>query len=114
LATIDSSKKLPDLDQWTERLVGKGATPPPVTTTYLYTTSSAGLTGVWAEQNTREAIFDALRRRETFATSGTRIKLRFFGAWSFPSGLLKNKDWVTTAYSSGVSMGGDLPRPPAA
>jgi hypothetical protein len=70
---------------------------------------SPGLTGVWAESNTREAIFDALRRKETFATSGTRIKVRLFGNWNFPANLPMKKDWVKTAYATGVPMGGDLP-----
>jgi hypothetical protein len=71
--------------------------------------SSAALTGVWAETNTRDAIFAAQRRKETFATSGTRIKVRFFGGWNYPAGLLKQPDWVKTAYATGVPMGGDLP-----
>ena len=72
-------------------------------------TGSGALTGVWAEANTREAIFAAFRRKETFATSGTRIKLRFFGGWNFAPALLRRTDWVPTAYASGVPMGGDLP-----
>jgi hypothetical protein len=70
---------------------------------------SAGLTGVWAEQNTREAIYDALRRKETFATSGPMIRLRFFGGWNFKTNALDSPDWATKAYSTGVPMGGDLP-----
>ncbi len=75
--------------------------------------TSGNLTGVWAESNTRESIYGALRRRETFATSGTRLKFRFFGGWSFSNRLLQEKDWVATAYSKSVPMGGDLPREPA-
>jgi hypothetical protein len=75
-------------------------------------TSSPGLTGVWAEQNTRESIYAALRRRETFATSGTRMKIRFFGGWSFSSSLLDERRWEEAAYQQGVPMGGDLPVPP--
>lgn len=75
--------------------------------------SSGSLTGVWAERNTREAIFAALRRRETFATSGTRLKLRFFGGWSFDRSILNDRDWLQAAYRDGVPMGGDLPAPPA-
>jgi hypothetical protein len=71
--------------------------------------SASGLTGVWAEQNTRESIFDALRRKEAFATSGTRIALRFFAGWDYPAGLVKKADWIQQAYAHGVSMGADLP-----
>jgi len=71
--------------------------------------SSAGLTGVWAEQNTRNAIFAALKRKETFATSGTRIRARMFAGWNYKSGLTKYSDWVHAAYRDGVPMGSDLP-----
>lgn len=71
--------------------------------------SSSALTGVWAEANTREAIFAAFRRKETFATSGTRLKVRFFGGWNFPANLLAKRDWVKSAYADGVPMGADLP-----
>jgi hypothetical protein len=73
---------------------------------------SGGLTGVWAEENTREAIFAAFKRKETFGTSGTRIKVRMFAGWKYPKDLLKNSAWVKTAYADGVSMGGDLPAAP--
>jgi hypothetical protein len=69
----------------------------------------AGLSGVWAEENTRESLFEAMRRKETFATSGPHIKVRFFGGWNFTPGLLYQKDWVKTGYAKGVPMGADLP-----
>ena len=68
-------------------------------------TGSGNLTAVWAEQNTRESIYDALRRKETFATSGPRIKLRFFGGWDYESELLKSKTWSKEAYAHGAPMG---------
>jgi hypothetical protein len=71
--------------------------------------SSAGITGVWAEHNTREAIYAALKRKETFATSGTRIRVRAFGGWGIEPGVLARPDWVAKAYASGTPMGGDLP-----
>lgn len=71
--------------------------------------SPGNLTGVWAENNTRESIYNALRRRETFATSGSRIKVRFFGSWNFKPGMLSGGDWIRNAYRSGVPMGSDLP-----
>jgi hypothetical protein len=74
--------------------------------------SSGGLTGVWAEENTRDSIFAALKRKETFATSGPRIRVRFFGGWSYPTDLFRRPRWVRTAYSEGVPMGGDLPAAP--
>jgi hypothetical protein len=80
----------------------------------LVRTGSGNLTGVWAEQNTRESIFAALHRKETFATSGPRIKLRFFGGWDYTPGLLKSVSWDQRAYSHGVAMGGELTAKPAA
>ena len=69
--------------------------------------SPGGLAGVWAESNTRADIFDALRRRETFGTSGPRIRIRFF-AGDLPTDIVDNADPVTLAYERGVPMGGDL------
>ncbi|SHG11700.1 Protein of unknown function [Microbulbifer donghaiensis] len=68
-----------------------------------------GLTGVWAEENTRASIWDAMHRKETFGVSGPHIKVRFFGGWDYDRGLLKDRDWVKAAYQDGVPMGGDLP-----
>lgn len=70
---------------------------------------SAAITGVWAEVNTRDSIFAALKRKETFATSGTRLRVRFFGGWDFTPAMLKGTDWVRQAYRTGTPMGGDLP-----
>ena len=70
--------------------------------------SPAGLAGVWAEENTRESIFEAMQRKETFAVSGPHIKLRFFGGWEYKSDLLSDKDWVKVGYRNGVPMGSDL------
>ena len=74
---------------------------------------SASLTGVWAEENTRESIFSALKRKEVFATTGTVLKFRFFGGWNYNQDILKGEDWVKKAYSQGVPMGSDLPAKPS-
>ncbi len=71
--------------------------------------SAAGLAAVWAKENTREALFDAMRRREAYATSGPRIALRFFGGWNYPAGMLQAQDWIAIAEAKGVPMGGQLP-----
>ncbi len=69
-----------------------------------------GLAVVWAEENTREAIFAALRRKETYATSGSRPIVRFFGGWALPNDLCDSGNaLVSTGYSLGVPMGSDLP-----
>ncbi|MBV9269351.1 MAG: DUF3604 domain-containing protein, partial [Acidobacteriaceae bacterium] len=68
-----------------------------------------GLAGVWAEENTREAIFRAFKRRETFATSGPRFKVRLFAGWDYPQDLERHRNAVSVAYRDGVAMGSDLP-----
>ncbi len=75
--------------------------------------TAGNLTGVWAERNTRDSIYDALRRKETFATTGSRLRFRFFGGWHFDDTILEKEDWVAAAYAGGVPMGGDLPAKPA-
>lgn len=75
-------------------------------------TSAGDMTGVWAESNTRSSIYDALRRRETFATSGPRMKVRLFGGWSYARSTLDARRWKD-AYAGGTPMGGDLPVRPA-
>lgn len=71
-----------------------------------------GLTGVWAEENSRDSIFNALRNRETFGTSGPRIKPRFFASWKYSAGLCDDTNMLTMAYRDGVPMGADLSAPP--
>ena len=73
---------------------------------YYTSFSAAGLAGVWAEENTRESIFSALRRKETFATSGPRIKVRFFAGVNMPS--FDEPNMLADAYAKGVPMGGEL------
>jgi len=72
-----------------------------------------GATGVWAPENTREAIFDAIRNKETFGTSGPLIRVRFFGGWGYSSKLTEDSKFVEKAYKGGVPMGGDLPKKPS-
>ncbi len=67
-----------------------------------------GLTGVWAEENTRASIFDAMYRKETFGVSGPHIKVRLFGGWGYSQDILKAGDWVKQSYAGGVPMGADL------
>ena len=67
-----------------------------------------GLAGVWAVENSRDAIFEAMERREVFGTSGPRIKPRFFGGWNYGENLCDDVDLLERAYRGGVPMGGDL------
>jgi len=75
--------------------------------------NAAGITAVWADENSREAIFDAMERRETYATTGPRIALRFFGGWSFDAADAVSPNIARTGYESGVPMGSELPAPTA-
>lgn len=69
---------------------------------------TAGLTAVWAEENTRGAIFDAMERREVYATTGPRMRVRFFGGWEFEQSDAVRRDLALVGYSKGVPMGADL------
>jgi len=80
--------------------------------------SPGGLAAVWAPENTRDALFEALQARETYGTSGTRIQLRFFAGYHLAEDILEHADPITEAYAGGVPMGGELapgatPDPPA-
>jgi len=70
---------------------------------------ASGLAGIWAEENTRESLFSAMRRKETFATSGPRIRVRFFAGYDYRSGMLSDTEMIQQAYQLGVTMGSDLP-----
>jgi hypothetical protein len=74
--------------------------------------SSGGVAGVWAESNTRDGIFDAIKRKETFATSGPRLRVRFFGGFGVSELSLGTKSGLQRAYEEGVPMGGDLKAAP--
>ena len=70
--------------------------------------SASGLAAVWATDNSREAIWDAMKRKEVYATTGNRLKVRVFGGWEFSSSDLNRPDFTTNGYKNGVPMGGDL------
>lgn len=77
-------------------------------TLYSWQQVAAGYTAVWATENSREAIFDAMDRKEIYATTGPRMIVRFFGGWDFQDEDLNNRQPARLGYSKGVPMGGDL------
>jgi hypothetical protein len=74
---------------------------------------ASGLAAVWATDNTRAAIFDAMERKETYATTGSRVIVRFFGGWEYTEADLNNRQPAFAGYAKGVPMGGDLSGAPA-
>ena len=76
---------------------------------YAWQQVASGLAAVWATENTREAIFDAMERKEVFATTGSRMAVRFFGGWQFTDQDLNSRQPAFAGYEKGVPMGGDLP-----
>lgn len=74
---------------------------------------ASGLAAVWARENTREAIWDAMARREVYATTGTRLAVRVFGGWDFSADEVQRPDFAREGYKRGVPMGGDLTAAPA-
>lgn len=75
--------------------------------------SSSGFAAVWATENTREAIWDAMQRKETYATTGSRMAVRFFGGWEFTDADAKERLPAHVGYTKGVPMGGDLKKAPS-
>ena len=75
--------------------------------------TASGYAAVWAAENTREAIFDAMKRRETYATTGPRIIVRFYGGWDFTEQDANTRSPARAGYAKGVPMGGDLSEAPA-
>jgi len=84
----------------------------PKLSSYGSETGAAGLAGVWARENTREAIFDAMIRKEVYATTGSRILVRIFAGWDFKADEVERQDFARQGYKRGVPMGGDLSNAP--
>jgi len=82
--------------------------PDPDLTIYGWQQAASGYAAVWATENTREAIFDAMQRKETYATTGPRMTVRFFGGWEFEDADAKSRLPAGVGYAKGVPMGGDL------
>ncbi len=90
-----------------------GRTAPPGSQMYARESSASGLAGVWAKSNTRADLWDAMKRKEVFATTGSRIRVRTFAGYDFTPADVKRADFASNAYARGVPMGGDLKPAPA-
>ena len=99
----------PEPHRW-EHLVIEA--PDPSLNIYGWQQAASGYAAVWATENTREAIFDAMQRKETYATTGSRILVRFFGGWDFEAEDAQSRLPAGAGYAKGVPMGGDLRNPP--
>jgi hypothetical protein len=101
----------PSPDRWTKKF-------PPLTVPGVleqfteWQSSQSGYAGVWATENTREAIFDAMLRKEVYSTTGPRMKVRFFGGWDYTPEDPYRHNFAAIGYAKGVPMGGDLPSAP--
>ena len=90
-----------------------GRTAPAGSQMYARETSASGLAAVWAKSNTRADLWDAMARKEVYATTGTRLRVRVFGGYGFTADDLKRTDFANYAYANGVPMGADLKAAPA-
>ena len=100
--------KMSSMEPSPERLIDPLAAIEGGDTIYYRNATASGLAAVWAKDNTREALFDAMQRKETYATTGTRMRVRLFAGWDYTEGTLQRPDFVKVAYQQGVPMGGDL------
>ena len=100
----------PELHRWEHVVI---EAPNPDFTIMGWQQAASGLTAVWAKENTRAAIFDAMKRKETYATTGPRMTLRFFGGWEFTADDMHSRLPADIGYAKGVPMGGDLTKAPA-
>ena len=98
----------PSAERW-KHVIIKALSGDDSLTTYGYELLASGLAAVWARENTREGIFNAMQKKETYATTGTRIVVRFFGGWDYGEKDVFLPDAVAIGYRKGVPMGGDLP-----
>ncbi|HEU5339127.1 MAG TPA: DUF3604 domain-containing protein, partial [Sulfuricaulis sp.] len=102
----------PEKDRWEHVIIGSLAGNPELSS-YSYESIGAGLAAVWARENTREGIFDAMQKKEAYATTGTRIVVRLFGGWDYAEDEVYRPDAVSIGYRKGVPMGGDLEGKPS-
>jgi hypothetical protein len=102
----------PEADRWEHVIIGSLSGDPKLSS-YSYESIGAGLAAVWARENTREGIFNGMQKKETYATTGTRIIVPFFGGWDYGIEEVFRPDAVSIGYRKGVPMGGDLPEQPS-
>jgi len=102
----------PAADRWEHVIIGSLAGDAELSS-YSYESIASGLAAVWARENTREGLFDAMQKKETYATTGTRITVRLFGGWDYGEDEVFRPDAVSIGYRKGVPMGGDLTEKPA-
>ena len=95
-----------------EVIIGR-PNPDPTKRIHAWRTSASGLAAVWSRENTREAIWDAMARKETYATTGGRMAVRVFSGWNFKASDLDRSNFAEHGYDNGVPMGGDLSSAPA-
>jgi hypothetical protein len=100
----------PEPHRWEHVVI---AAPDPKFTIKGWQQAAGGYAAVWATENTREAIFDAMKRKETYATTGPRMIVRFFGGWEFTEDDAQSRVPASVGYARGVPMGGDLHAAPA-
>ena len=100
----------PEPHRWEHEVI---AAPDPKLTVMGWQQAASGYAAVWAADNTREAIFDAMKRKETYATTGSRMTVRFFGGWDFTAADAQSRLPAGVGYAKGVPMGGDLRQAPA-